>query len=545
MYQMIDGQMLRRMLLCGTARLSALQKEIDKLNVFPVPDGDTGSNMTKTLEGGAAAMESSPALSVGEVMAAFARGALLGARGNSGVILSQILKGIEKGLKDKETATARDLSNAFLLGVKQSYSAVAKPVEGTILTVFREATDVATRLLEVDCSVDEWLLAHIEEARNSLQRTKELLPVLKEADVIDSGGAGYLCFIEGAYQALTGEEVAATVVSQPQAAQALDFSLFTRDSELEFGYCTEFFLRLQSSKVDVETFDTGVLKTFLETIGDSVVFVTDGDLIKVHVHTRTPGVVLNECQKYGEFLSLKIENMTLQHEGNEAQSETPKKALAVVAVASGDGMKELFLSSGADVIVDGGQTQNPSSGDFIEAFDRANAETIIVLPNNGNIFLAARQAAELYQAAKVLVLETKTLQEGYSALMVVTDCVEDVEGLYEDMQAAANGVTACSVTYAVRDANVGGRTIKQGEYLGFCGKELLANVEGKIECLKATLAAVDGAEDMELVTVFYGADVTDEEREAAAEAVEEICPDAELIEYDGGQEVYSFLVALE
>lgn len=542
----IDGQMLRQMLLCGTARLASLQKEIDKLNVFPVPDGDTGSNMTKTLEGGAAALERISSDNVSEVMSAFATGALFGARGNSGVILSQILKGVEKGLKDKQTATANDLGDAFLQGVKQSYAAVARPVEGTILTVFREAADAFVACAKKEGSVEEALLAHLEQAKISLENTKELLPVLKEANVIDSGAAGYLSFAEGAYQALTGEEIAVASVAMEEKTQAkADFSLFTRDSVLEFGYCTEFFLRLQSSKVEVETFATEALKAFLESIGDSVVFVVDGDLIKVHVHTMTPGVVLNEFQKYGEFLSLKIENMTLQHEEKEAPTVQAKKYCAVVSVASGEGMKELFLQSGADVIVDGGQTQNPSSGDFIQAFEKANAENIIVLPNNSNILLAAKQAAELYAGAKVFVLETKTLQEGYGALMVVTDCVDDVEALCADMQEAARGVSACSVTYAVRDASVSGHEIKAGEYLGFCGKELLANVEGKLACLKAVLSAMDGVDEKEIVTIFYGADVTDEEREAVADLIEEICPDAELVEYDGGQEVYSFLVALE
>ena len=387
-----------------------------------------------------------------------------------------------------------------------------------------------------------------------MRHTPEQLPALKEANVVDSGGAGYLYLVQGMLEGLTGEEIAFADVDTKASADenaTVDFSAFTRDSELEFGYCTEFFLRLQSAKTNIDGFDDNALKGYLESIGDSLVYVRMDDLVKVHVHTKTPGQVLNECQKYGEFLSMKIENMSLQHEEtmeSTQKPQLPKKHLATVAVAMSEGMKELFEESGADAVVLGGAKDNPSTGAFLEAFRSLYAEYIVVLPNNSNIRLAAEAAAQEYakeaQDVKVCVLPTRSMQEGYAALCVASDS-EDAEWAIENMKSAAEGVDALSVTFSIRDASINGVDVKKGEYIGFVNKDLRVSDGDLIECLKRLLLSVKDVEEKEIVTVMYGADVSEEEREAVASLVEEICPDAEIAEYDCGQELYYFLLGLE
>jgi len=547
--QMIDGQTLKRMLGGGMARIHAHTDELNALNVFPVPDGDTGSNMLKTMERGWRYIAESESLSAGEIMSAFANGAVLGARGNSGVILSQIFRGIAKDVAEKESLSASDLTAACSAGVQAAYGSVMKPVEGTILTVFRESAAI-----DDAADVEEWFTRHVQRAAASLRRTPELLPTLKEAGVVDSGGAGYLCLIEGMLQALTGEEIAVAYdePSEKEGAQAeLDFSLFTRDSALEFGYCTEFFLRLQSAKTDVEQFDDEALKAFLNSVGDSLVYVRLDDLIKVHVHTKTPGQVLNECQKYGEFLSMKMENMSLQHEETLTQKQTPstpKKHVAVVSVAMSDGMKELFEENGADYVISGGALTNPSTEEFLEAFRSVNADNIVVLPNNSNVLLAAQSAAKEYSSVRtdvhVFVLPTTSMQAGYVALMVATDS-EDVEPVLANMQDAIENAACLSLTYSVRDSSVNGLDIRKGDQIGFLGKELCAcatTVEG---CLKQLLLQVEDLEDKEIVTVMYGNDTTEEDRDVLRSLIEEFCPEAELVEFDCAQELYRLLITLE
>ena len=545
----IDGQTLKRMLYCGREKMAAREEEINALNVFPVPDGDTGSNMLKTLEMGWQAIATSESNSAAEIMMAFANGAVYSARGNSGVILSQIFRGIAKGLQGKAEVTAADLSVACAEGVKASYSAVVKPVEGTILTVFRMAAGVpATQ------SVEEWLTEHIRVASDALRQTPDMLPALKDANVVDSGGAGYLYFAEGMLEGLTGEEIAFADVDAPQAESTqkqADFSAFTRDSVLDFGYCTEFFLRLQSAKVDVENFDDASLKSFLEGVGDSLVYVRMDDLVKVHVHTKTPGQIFDECQKYGEFLSVKVENMSLQHEETVQQSpkkQVPKKHLATVAVAMSDGMKTLFEERGADAVILGGAKDNPSTGAFLESFRSLNADCIVVLPNNSNIRLAAESAAQEYAQempdVQVLVLPTKSMQEGYSALLMAMDS-EDVESVVQSMQDAMEGVDALSLTFSVRDAIVNGVDVKKGEYIGFVNKDLRVSNPDRLDALKSLILAVDDLDDKEIITVMYGADVSDDEKAEVADLFATLCPDAEVEEYDCGQELYYYLIGLE
>ena len=545
----INGQILKRMLYGGRARLAACVEELNALNVFPVPDGDTGSNMLKTMDLGWQAVAACESDSAAEVMTAFANGAVLGARGNSGVILSQIFRGIAKGFAGQAEVDSALLSEACEAGVKAAYSAVVKPVEGTILTVFREASAVSDAT-----EIEEWFNRHIEYATSSLRHTPDLLPALKEANVVDSGGAGYLRLIEGMLEGLTGEELAFTDVETvgDNGAKAVDFSAFTRDSVLEFGYCTEFFLRLQTAKTEIDSFDDEALKGYLESVGDSLVYVRMDDLVKVHVHTKTPGQVLAECQKYGEFLSLKVENMSLQHEEQIGQSKPantmPKKHLATVAVAMSEGMKTLFEEGGADAVILGGACTNPSTGEFLEAFRGLNADAIVVLPNNSNVLMAAQSAAKEYATerpdVRVLVLPTKTMQAGYVAVLMATDS-EDADGVYADMQEAVDNADCLSLTFSVRDTSVGGMEIKEGDNIGFLGKELCACAPTREECLKQLFLQVEGLEDKEIVTVMYGVDATDEDRELVQTLVEELCPDAELLEYDCGQELYCLLISLE
>lgn len=541
----IDGKVFKSMFLSGTGSLQSNAQIVNELNVFPVPDGDTGINMLKTMQGGVKNLASTAGEAVSDIAYGFSRGASMGARGNSGVILSQIIKGIQKGLEGLSVISVSDLVNAYKKGVEYAYASVEKPVEGTLLTVFREATEYASSNVNENSTIEEFYALHLKQARKSLKETKEILPVLKEANVVDSGGAGYVYIVEGMLKALVGEDVAITVDESEVSSESVDFSLFTSDSEMVYGYCTEFILRLQKSKVDVNSFDVSIIKDYLKSInGDSIVIYKDEDAVKVHVHTLTPGLVLNECQKYGEFLTLKIENMTVQHSGVEEKKEkAPRKKLAVIAVANGQGITELYKELGADYVIDGGQTSNPSSGDFITAFNKVNAENIIVLPNNSNIFLASKQAKEMYKEANVYVVPTKTVEQGYVALSVINGTMDDIEGQIADIKGAISEVSSIEVTYAVRDANLDGLAVKKGEFMSICDGHLTAVGSNAVETAISALKKVD--DDKEIITVFYGKDLNDEERQNFEELFEEEFPDFSLTAYDGGQSVYSLLISVE
>ncbi len=541
----LDGIALRRMLIGAAENIRANSSVINDLNVFPVPDGDTGTNMTKTIEGGMAEISALNSTSATEICSRFAHGALLGARGNSGVILSQIFAGIDQGLSGLDTVTAADLANAYRKGVTKSYDSVVNPTEGTVLTVFREATEYAASRVTEDTTVEQFLTDHIDEAKRSLARTKDILPVLKEADVVDSGGAGYICIASGMYAALTGESTSdAYTFSEDTAGNApADISGFTRDSVLEFGYCTEFLLRLQTAKVDPEAFDVKVIIEFLEKIGgDSIVAYKTEDVVKVHVHTFDPGLVLCEMRKYGEFLTTKIENMSLQHNETEKKKRSP---IAVLAVASGEGMAALFKSMGADGIISGGQTNNPSAEEFIKAFDDAAADKIIVLPNNKNIFLAAKQAAEMYERSEVYIVPTASLMQGYSALSVMAPDPDNIDSAIKSATSAAKGIIDAEITYAVRDASINGKAVKKGEFMALSQHEIKATADTAEDALLGLLSSIDDLDDYEIINVFVGAAVEDDQRASVTEAIEEQYPDHELIVYEGGQEVYSYLIAIE
>lgn len=542
----IDGACYARMLSSGAAMLCAHEHELNDLNVFPVADGDTGTNMKKTMEGGLSSL--SEEAGIGAISRDFSRGTLLGARGNSGVILSQIFAGINERLFTCDEADARELSLAYASGIKKSYAAVQNPTEGTILTVFREATEYAASAITPDSTVEDFLRLHIEEARRSLAKTKERLAVLSEADVVDSGAAGYLYIAEGMYEALCGKPLAYT----PAEAAGQDASLpnldrFTRDSVLEFGYCTEFLLRLTTAKVDPDSFPLSRVTEALSALGgESVVAYKQEDIIKVHVHTKAPGEVLTRMQEFGEFLTLKIENMSLGHseDKSEKKKAAPRKKFATVALATGDGLSALFTDMGADVILSGGQSANPSIEELTQAFREANAEHILVLPNNKNVILAARQAAKLYTDATVHVLETASLMQGYAALSVITPGITDIGALISGAERAAKGVTDGEITRAVRDAVVEGRTIRCGDYMAFCGGDLVAVAPSAEEAVLSLLREAD-TDLSELVTLVAGHGVKAEARAALTEQIATLYPDLELTVYEGGQDVYDYLIAVE
>ena len=547
--KILDGRLLRNMLIGAAEHIKNNSSELNDLNVFPVPDGDTGTNMTKTIEGGLLQVAELDSSSVSSVMDKFAHGLLLSARGNSGVILSQIFAGIREALEKYESVSAKELCEAYKSGVSKSYSAVSNPTEGTILTVFRESTEYVSKKIDKDTSIEDFYKLHIDEARRSLERTKDILPVLAEADVVDSGGAGYLCIAVGMYSALTGEYNAATYKFSEQAAPVtLDFDRFTRDSELKYGYCTEFLLRLTDKKCDVDAFSAESLAEELKSLGgESIVAYKEKDIVKIHVHMMEPGLALNAAQKYGEFLTMKIENMELGHSDTErvrGKSPAKKKKLATVAVASGEGICALFTDMGADAIVSGGQTANPSAEEFLEAFDQVNAEDIIVLPNNKNVMLAAKQAADMYEGARVHIVPTATLMEGYGALSVITPGVTNIDKLVESATRAAKGILGGEITRAVRDVTIGGKHITEGNYIAIVNGEIVATDENREKTIFDMLESVD-MDDYEIITLFAGKDVSDDARVEITERLSDEYPDHEVVVYLGGQELYDFYIALE
>lgn len=544
----IDGKFYAKMLCGGAAMLSLHTKELNALNVFPVADGDTGTNMLKTIEGGLSAIEKESSDSIGDLSKKFSRGILLSARGNSGVILSQIFAGINEVLESEENVSVMLLAKAYTHGIEKSYSAVQNPTEGTILTVFRESTQYAAERINENSSLEDFYRLHIEEAKRSLEKTKEILPALAEADVVDSGAAGYLYIVEGMSQALEGKEIRYEP-TEHKSDSSLNIDLFTRDSVLEYGYCTEFLLRLTTSKVDPDSVDKEQIISILTAMGgESIVAYKQDDIIKVHVHTFTPGDILAKMQSFGEFLTVKIENMNLGHTKNDTESKKekakPAKDFAVVTVAQGDGMSALFTQMGADKIVSGGQSANPSIEDFVEAFKECNAKNIIVLPNNKNIILAARQAAELYTDSAVHVINTKNVAQGYAALSVITPGIKDINSLIASTERAAADVIDGEITKAVRDVTIDGKNISLGDYIAISNGSIVAVEDNAEDAVISMLEATD-IELCEIITLFIGAHVSEEKRIELTERLNDIYDEFEIVIYEGGQDVYDYLVAVE
>ncbi|MGM9650500.1 MAG: DAK2 domain-containing protein [Faecousia sp.] len=542
--QMLDGVLFANMVRAGAMCLGNHAQAINSLNVFPIPDGDTGTNMMMTITGGVDALTEDTE-NLGQAARKVCDGMLLSARGNSGVILSQLFAGIAEGFKSMDKADAAQLGKAMLCGVEQAYRAVLDPKDGTILTVARCAGEYAAG--RGAQNLEGYLDDYLAQAKRTLEQTPDMLPVLKNAGVVDSGGAGLICIVEGMRLAVRNEAEPAAYrpFAQQPETQALNLDLFSEDSILEYGYCTEFLLRLQRCKCDVENFDVGLITDYLEKVGDSVVAFKTGSIVKIHVHTRTPDKVLGFCQLYGEFLKIKIENMSLQHNNTApAQAEAPAKEYGVVAVCSGDGIKQLFMERGADVIVDGGQSMNPSTEDFLAAFRQVNAKTILVFPNNGNVILSAKQAAALYSDAEVRVIESKTIGEGYSALSMFVPNADSVEQLVKDLTDAMDGVVSAEISRSVRDADYDGTHIHAGDYIGISGKNLLSKAERRPDALAATAEKLNfSAHDICLL--IYGAAVDEAEAAQAKEALASDYPGKEVYLIDGRQEVYDYILILE
>lgn len=542
--QTINGVLFAKMVHAGCNNLRAHAQEVNNLNVFPIPDGDTGSNMLLTFMGGADAI-GNPSESLCEVARKVSDGMLLSARGNSGVILSQIFEGIADGLENEESADNQAIVNAFREGVKHSYSAVMEPTEGTMLTVMRCATEYVAS--KAAASPEMLFRDFLSAAKRTLEKTPEMLPVLKKAGVVDSGGAGLIYIFEGMLNVLGGADVEIVEGNISQGEQNLDLNLFTEDSVLEYGYCTELLLRLQKCKTDPETLEVSTLTEYLKGIGDSVVAFKTGSIVKIHIHTMTPDRVLAFCQRYGEFLKIKIENMSLQHNNTaldginiSVKPKSERKPYAVVAVAAGDGIKQLFADRGADVIVDGGQSMNPSAENFLDAFEKANADTIFVLPNNGNIILTAKQAAGMYQDSDVRVIESHTIGDGYAALSMLSYDGGDTDAIENELTEAMNGVVTAEISKSVRDTD----EVRAGQYIGFVGKEILAAKETREE---ATLATVDALNmgKYDICILIRGKDVPEDESGNIEKYITAHYPGKEVYVIDGMQDIYDYILILE
>ena len=539
----LTGDMLLEMVRSGAECLQLHCDEVNDLNVFPIPDGDTGSNMFMTIQGGANTECSVEKIS--DTAQSIAHNMLLSARGNSGVILSQLFAGIADGLKGLESAGISDLENACKMGVERAYNSVLTPTEGTILTVAKETSNAVCQE-DFDC-IEEVFEFSLDEAKKALEKTPEQLEVLKQAGVVDSGGAGLVYIIEGMQNFLTGKKsTGRSVVSAPAPADSLNVDLFTADSELGFGYCTELLVRLQNRKCNPDEFDINTLIEYLNGLGDSIVAFKDGTIVKLHVHTKTPQKVLDYCQQFGEFLKVKIENMQLQHNevvANEQAKETERKQYAIIAVANGEGIKQELTDFGADIIIDGGQTMNPSASELIAAFDKANAQTIFVLPNNGNIILAANQAAELYKKSDVRVIPTKNIGDCYSVLSMMDLEAGDADAIEQNMNESMVGTLTAEISKSIRSTQMDGIDVREGEYIGILGKKI---VSSDTDCYDTALAALKLMEPNEHSSLIILRGKTGDEAVATdiASFVRQNYPRLEVYESFGGQNVYDFILVV-
>ncbi len=547
----IDGQLFKSMLIGGLQNLKKNIDTVNDLNVFPIPDGDTGDNMYSTLLEAVRAIQNSEEHHLGLVAKLVGDGVILGARGNSGVILSQMIAGIAEEFSKHERADTETIAAAFKNAVKRAYASVSEPVEGTMLTVLREATEFAVGRLSGESTVESFLRDYLAETERSLNHTPELLPVLKEAGVIDSGGAGILYMTQGFLKVLQGETEELGSLTESVSKSQVDLSLFTEDSVMEFGYCTEFLLQLTHAKTDISSFSLGNMREKLATFGDSIVAVLTGTVVKVHVHTLTPGAVLEYAQQFGEFLTLKIENMTLQHNEVVEKKEQPafkknfaRKPFGLVAVADGEGLVSVFKELGADIVIDGGQGNNPSVELFISAFDALNCDTIFVLPDNGNVIMAAREAASLYRQSDVRVIEADSIGDGYAVLTALDYDCGDADVIEQNMLSDISSSCCAMVSRAVRDSAAGDLHVREGDYIGFIGKDILVAEKDRISAALAMLKKVE-ADKNNFIVAFGGAGVPESEREQLLEEMSSAFPAAEAYIMDGGQEIYDFIIVLQ
>lgn len=528
----IDGQLLKDMFVGAANFLENNKEMLNSLNVFPVPDGDTGTNMSLTMQAAIKSIENSQTKNIEEIGSVISNGSLMGARGNSGVILSQILRGFSKALEGVEKINTTVLADALERGSKTAYRAVMKPIEGTILTVARESAEKAVEISKVQKDIVLFLEAVISAGKISLDKTPEMLPVLKQAGVVDAGGKGFIVILEGMLSAINGEEV---IYHNIDKSENKSLTSNISNEDIEFGYCTEFIIN--NNKENSESFAKEI-----KDIGDSMMVVEGDGFIKVHVHTNNPGFILDKAVKVGELIDIKIDNMRYQHNNNfEAQIEEEKE-YGFITVAMGDGIKNIFKDLNVDHIISGGQTMNPSTEDIVKAIDEINAKNIIVLPNNSNIILAANQAKELSDK-NVIVLETKTVPQGISALLEFNEDL-DAEDNIKNMTYAFKKLKTSQVTFSVRDTTLDGKEIKKDDILGINDGKLTC-VGKNIEELTLELINKTLESDSELITVFYGEDITEEEGEKIIRALQKEHSDLDIELIYGGQPIYYYLIAIE
>ncbi len=569
--QQIDAKMLAKMFLAAAKSLESKKEWINELNVFPVPDGDTGTNMTMTIMSAAREVSAlGDSADMESLCKAISSGSLRGARGNSGVILSQLFRGFTKRIKTESSLTVPVIAEAADKAVETAYKAVMKPKEGTILTVARGASDKAKKLAEEGCEdMEVFIGAVIEHARYVLSQTPEMLPVLKQAGVVDSGGQGLVEVLSGAYDAFLGKEMDLTVSAAPagglSAGRSGPSPEAQAEADIKFGYCTEFIIMLNRTfniKMEMD------FKAYLESIGDSIVCVADDDVVKVHVHTNDPGLAIQKALKYGALSNLKIDNMRLEHqeklfkmsekggsamaaeskESGSAAAEAPGKAeppkdYGFIAVSAGEGINEIFKSLGVDYIIEGGQTMNPSTADILDAVDKVNAKTIFILPNNKNIILAANQAAELTTEKDLLVIPSKTIPQGITAVINFVPEMSPDEN-EENMLRELSNVSTGQVTYAVRDTVIDDKEIKKDDYMGIGDNGILAVGRTLSQVAAETIAAMV-KEDSELISIYFGSDVTEEDAEALRASLEETYSSCDVELQYGGQPIYYYVMSVE
>ena len=543
MHQCIDGVALNNAFTVGYLNLKKNITLINDLNVFPVPDGDTGTNMTHTFLGGLSAVE--PKSDVDVYSNELAQAVLLSARGNSGVIFSQIISGLARGLSGKKSVCFNDLKEAFLCAKEDAYNSIMEPTEGTILTVIREASEFLDENAENYKDFQSGFKAIVDCMKATLARTPDMLPVLKEAEVVDSGGAGLVCFFEGMLLFFNGESIDDVEEISVSPASSITTSNFGPDSVMEYGYCTEFILQLMNAKTDIANFSRDEFLKPLESLGDSIVCVANGGIVKVHIHTFTPEKVLAYARNFGEFVTLKIENMSVQHSETQTVVKKPKMKYAVVTVASGEGMIDYFKSIGATAVINGGQTNNPSVDDFLKAFEEFEAEHIILLPNNSNIILTANQVAQIYKDSDVRVIPTKSVVEGYSAISMMDLWADSVEDLISDMTSGLENVISAYITTATRDANLNGVEIKKGQYLGLKNKDIILSKEDRYAAVIDLIHEIMSKENKSVIIVFYGKNVGVDEMEELYNYLEETYPLVDLGFIEGKQDIYDYIISME
>jgi len=551
----ITTSLFQEMVQAGATRLNKQAEYVNSLNVFPVPDGDTGTNMGMTIENGAKEVSDRSASTVGEAAGIFAKGLLMGARGNSGVITSQLFRGFSQSVKDKEELDGAALAAAFQSGVEVAYKAVMKPVEGTILTVSRGAAIGAKKKAESTNDAVEVMRAALEGAKTALAKTPDMLPVLKEVGVVDSGGQGLVFIYEGFLSALTGEFIAseefqatpATMSEMINAEHHKSVAGHVATEDIKFGYCTEIMVALKQGPTYVKDFDYDEFRNYLNNLGDSLLVVNDDEIVKVHVHTEDPGLVMQEGLKYGSLVKVKVDNMRNQHEAQVEKEErqakpVEEKEYAIIAVVAGDGLADIFKAQGVDYIISGGQTMNPSTEDFVKAVEELNARNIIILPNNKNILMAAQSAAEVIDQPAAVV-ETKTIPQGLTSLLAFDES-KSIEENYERMSASLGDVVSGSVTTAVRDTTIDGLEIHENDNLGMVDGKIVVSNPDMMETLEETFAHVLD-EDSEIVTIYVGEDGSEELANELAQALAEKYEDVEVEIHQGGQPVYPYLFSVE